>query len=227
VSARRPCRSICQLVFHRILWIVGGLVSLAGMWTFVVWGTVRYPHLNRVGQLTVPAGYTQERRRSELPHLPLSPTSVPGRLHVRQQGYYPRSAFSFSPVSLSLTALHIGSAPGNAVIFGEYVLRAAHQDSPGQWTRRLVGFAALTFGFLLHGINLRWGLHAQNFLGVFKIFVLAIIVLSGGLALGGYLPGPRPDNFHHIFEGTTASASSISLSLYKVALRARWSWHRS
>ncbi|KAL1410672.1 methionine permease [Vanrija albida] len=110
----------------------------------------------------------------------------------------------------------LGWASGNSIVFGEYILRAANQQHPGQWTRRLVGFACITFVFLLHGTRLRWGLWLQNVLGVFKFFILLIVIIGGFIALGGHLKVEKPNNFHNAFEGTTASASSFCLSLYNV-----------
>lgn len=110
----------------------------------------------------------------------------------------------------------LGWAAGNSIVFGEYILRAANQENPGQWTRRLVGFAGITFAFLLHGTNVRAGLYLQNVLGIFKFVVLLVVIIAGFVALGGHMAVPKPDNFTNAFEGTTASASSFCLSLYNV-----------
>ncbi|TFK34255.1 high affinity methionine permease [Crucibulum laeve] len=106
-------------------------------------------------------------------------------------------------------------AAGNSLVFGEYILRAANVE-PGRWTLRLVGFACITFALLLHGLALKWGLRLQNFLGIFKIFVLIFVIITGFVALGGHMKVPKPDNFSNAFEGTTANASSFCLSLYNV-----------
>ncbi|KIK53749.1 hypothetical protein GYMLUDRAFT_49186 [Collybiopsis luxurians FD-317 M1] len=109
-------------------------------------------------------------------------------------------------------------ASGNSLVFGEYILEAANIE-PGRWTLRFVGFFCVTFAFLLHGTSLKWGLYLQNGLGVFKFVVLVLVVVAGFLALGGHVDngtGRKPGNFEHAFEGTTASVSSICLSLYNV-----------
>jgi amino acid transporter len=113
-------------------------------------------------------------------------------------------------------AILLGWASGNSIVFGEYILRAANQENPGQWTRRLIGFACITFAFLLHGTRVKWGLWLQNVLGTIKIFIVLIIIVAGFVALGGHLKVPKPNNFDHAFAGTTASASSFCLSLYNV-----------
>ncbi|KAF8149114.1 high affinity methionine permease [Crassisporium funariophilum] len=106
-------------------------------------------------------------------------------------------------------------AAGNSLVFGEYILRAANVE-PARWTLRLVGFACISFAFLLHGTALKWGLRLQNVLGIFKIFVLLFVIVTGFVALSGRMKVPKPDNFTNAFEGTTASASSFCLSLYNV-----------
>jgi amino acid transporter len=113
-------------------------------------------------------------------------------------------------------AVLLGWASGNSIVFGEYILRAADHDNPGQWTRRLIGFAAVTFAFLLHGTRVRWGLYIQNVLGVFKVLILLVVIITGFVALGGHRQVPNPRNFDNAFSGTTASASSFCLSLYNV-----------
>ncbi|GMK59031.1 hypothetical protein CspeluHIS016_0700460 [Cutaneotrichosporon spelunceum] len=109
----------------------------------------------------------------------------------------------------------LGWASGNSIVFGEYMLRAAN-IAPGQWTCRLVGFAAITFCFLLHGTSVRHGLYLQNVLGVLKILILLVVIGTGLAAFGGHLNVPRPHNFTNAFEGTTTSVSSFCLSLYNV-----------
>ncbi|PPQ71257.1 hypothetical protein CVT24_009511 [Panaeolus cyanescens] len=106
-------------------------------------------------------------------------------------------------------------AAGNSLVFGEYILLAANVE-PTRWTLRWVGFACITFAFLIHGTAMKWGLRLQNFLGVFKVLVLVFVIITGFVALGGHMKVPKPNNFTNAFEGTTASASSFCLSLYNV-----------
>lgn len=106
-------------------------------------------------------------------------------------------------------------AAGNSLVFGEYILVAANVE-PKRWTLRAVGFACITFAFLIHGTALKWGLRVQNFLGIFKILVLLFVVITGFVALGGHMKVPKPNNFSNAFEGTTANASSFCTALYNV-----------
>ena len=81
----------------------------------------------------------------------------------------------------------------------------------------MIGWAGLTFASLLHGTKLRWGLRLLNILGVIKVIIVIIVIITGFVALGGHLKVPKPHNFSHAFEGTTASAPSFCLSLYNVS----------
>jgi len=75
-----------------------------------------------------------------------------------------------------------------------------------RWNQRGVGLACLTSAFLIHGLALNWGLRLQNFLGVIKLLILLLIIVSGFVALGGHLRIDKPDNFSNAFAGTTGSA---------------------
>ena len=111
--------------------------------------------------------------------------------------------------------MYIGWAASTSLVFGEYTLRAFNMD-PTQWQLRLAGFACVTFALLLHGTALKWGLWLQNVLGLFKIIILVVVIVTGFLALGGHMKVERPDNFRNVFDGTTTSASSFCSSLYNV-----------
>jgi len=109
----------------------------------------------------------------------------------------------------------LGWAGSNSVIFGEYILHAA-QVEVTRWNQRGVGLACITAAFLIHGLALKWGLRLQNFLGVIKLIIILLIVVSGWAALGGALKIDKPHNFDNAFEGTTGSAYGIVTALYNV-----------
>jgi amino acid transporter len=71
-----------------------------------------------------------------------------------------------------------GWAGSNSVVFGEYILNAA-QVEVNRWNQRGVGLACITSAFLIHGLALKWGLRLQNLLGIIKLLILLIIVVSG------------------------------------------------
>jgi amino acid transporter len=71
------------------------------------------------------------------------------------------------------------------------------------------------------------GLRIQNVLGVFKLFILAIVAATGFVALFYGIPNSShfvPDrwrgheNFRNIWSGTITNPSAVCLSLYSVSL---------
>lgn len=109
----------------------------------------------------------------------------------------------------------LGWAGSNSIVFGEYILNAA-QVEVSRWNQRGVGLACITSAFLIHAFALKWGLRLQNLLGVIKLIIILIIVVSGWAALGGALKIEKPHNFDNAFEGTTGSAYGVVTSLYNV-----------
>ena len=109
----------------------------------------------------------------------------------------------------------LGWAGSNSVVFGEYILNAA-QIEVTRWNQRGVGLACITAAFLVHGLALKWGLRLQNALGVIKLIVLLIIIVSGFAALGGHLKIDKPHNFDNAFAGTTGSPYGVVNALYNV-----------
>jgi amino acid transporter len=72
----------------------------------------------------------------------------------------------------------LGWAGSNSVVFGEYILHAA-QVEVTRWNQRGIGLACITTAFLVHGLALKWGLRLQNLLGVIKLAIVVLIVVSG------------------------------------------------
>ncbi|KAG6840356.1 hypothetical protein C0991_007213 [Blastosporella zonata] len=127
----------------------------------------------------------------------------------RKPKYLITSMYASNGVLLAWTA-------GNSLVFGEYMLKALNRE-PTRWALRFVALACITFAMLLHGTALNWGLRLQNFLGIFKLVVLFIVVGTGFVALSGHLHvEPPPRNFERVFEGTKLDASSLCVCLYNV-----------
>ncbi|KAI5301427.1 hypothetical protein KEM55_001741, partial [Ascosphaera atra] len=53
-------------------------------------------------------------------------------------------------------------------------------------------------------------------LGIFKLVVICIIIVSGWAALGGALKVEKPHNFGNAFEGTTGDGYAIVMAIYNV-----------
>ncbi|KAF2796468.1 amino acid transporter [Melanomma pulvis-pyrius CBS 109.77] len=109
----------------------------------------------------------------------------------------------------------LGWAGSNSVVFGEYILHAANVEV-GRWNQRGIGLACITTAFLIHGLALKWGLRLQNLLGVIKLGIILLIVVSGWVALAGGLKIDKPHNFDNAFKGTTGSAYGVVTALYNV-----------
>ncbi|KAH6850690.1 amino acid permease-domain-containing protein [Chaetomium sp. MPI-CAGE-AT-0009] len=89
----------------------------------------------------------------------------------------------------------LGFSAGNSLAFGRYVLLAAGHPMPDGWIPRAIAVACMTFVVALHSVFPKWGLRLTNALGIFKVLVLLLIVLSGFAALAGYRLVPNPHNF--------------------------------
>ncbi|KAH8708345.1 amino acid/polyamine transporter I [Phaeosphaeriaceae sp. PMI808] len=109
----------------------------------------------------------------------------------------------------------LGWAGSNSVVFGEYILHAANVEV-NRWNQRGVGLACTTTAFLIHGTALKWGLRLQNLLGIIKLLIILLIVVSGWAALGGAIRIEKPHNFDNAFKGTTGSAYGVVTALYNV-----------
>ncbi|KAF8071513.1 high affinity methionine permease [Lyophyllum atratum] len=166
-----------------IMWIVGAIITAAGMQVYITWGTA-FPR--------------NGGEKNYLEYL------------FRKPKYLITSVYAANGVLLAWTA-------GNSLVFGEYILKALNQE-PSRWGLRFVALGCITFAMLIHGTALNWGLRLQNFLGIFKLLVLLVVVGTGFLAVSGRTkvatPGTR--NFENMFEGTKTDASSLCLCLYNV-----------
>ncbi|KAF5379736.1 hypothetical protein D9615_005786 [Tricholomella constricta] len=169
------------VTMYRIMWLVGAIITAAGMQVYITWGTA----LPRNGG-----------EKNYLEYL------------FRKPRYLITSVYASNGVLLAWTA-------GNSLVFGEYILKAANRE-PSRWGLRFVALGCITFAMLLHGTALKWGLRLQNFLGMFKVLVLLIVVGTGWVALSGHIRVEKPRNFENMFEGTTSDPSSLCLCLYNV-----------
>jgi len=137
---------------------------------------------------------------------------------------FPRPEYFITCLYAASTST-MGWAAGNALVFGEYFLKAFINREPSPLALKFTSFMCVTWAFLLHGTAFKWGLRAQNVLGIFQIIVVLMIAGTGFVALrngiqgGTGLPEDRwrgQENFRDVWKGTTLSASSICLSLYSV-----------
>lgn len=109
----------------------------------------------------------------------------------------------------------LGWAASNSVVFGEYILAAAGKDVT-RWNQRGVGLACVTFAFLIHSFSVKWGLRLQNLLGLFKLVVILVIVITGWVALNGKLDIEKTHAFTDAFSGEKPSGYGVVTALYNV-----------
>ncbi|KAK4122212.1 amino acid transporter [Parathielavia appendiculata] len=93
----------------------------------------------------------------------------------------------------------LGFSAGNSLAFGRYVLLALGHPMPDGWTPRAIAVACIIFIAGLHAALPRWSLRLTNALGIFKVLVLLLIILSGFVALAGYRLVPDPGNFDNFW----------------------------
>lgn len=96
--------------------------------------------------------------------------------------------------------LLLGFATSNSLAFGRYVLFATGRHSTDGWATRGIGVAAITFAVVLHATLPKWGIRLSNVLGIFKVFVLLVVVCAGFAALAGHRLVPDPHNFDDAFK---------------------------
>lgn len=111
----------------------------------------------------------------------------------------------------------LGWAAGNSVNTAIMFLTAADVELT-RWKQNGLAVAVIGFCFLVNSINVKIGIYIQNVLGIFKVFIVLFISVTGWVALGGGLKHHyKTDNFHHAFEGTdTATAYGVVNALYNV-----------
>jgi amino acid transporter len=68
----------------------------------------------------------------------------------------------------------------------------------------------------LHSFLPKWGVRLSDVLGLFKLVVLLLVVLSGFVALAGKLKVEKTDNFTDAFDGSTRDAYSYVTALLNV-----------
>lgn len=117
----------------------------------------------------------------------------------------------------------LGWAASNSIAFGQYILEAADFDSversewQEQWVQPLVGFACLTFAFLMQAFFPRPALYLSNVLGLFKVVVIVMIIIIGWVGWGGGGGIEQTHNFRNSFDkGLETTGYGVVSSLLNV-----------
>ncbi|KAK9447403.1 amino acid/polyamine transporter I [Limtongia smithiae] len=94
----------------------------------------------------------------------------------------------------------LGFSAGNSLAFGRYVLFAAGVEFPTERAARIVAVLCISSVVTLHALHPAFATRMFNALGIFKVIVLMSVVVTGFVALLGWLPIENPHNFDHPFE---------------------------
>ncbi|KAG8166681.1 hypothetical protein KVR01_002370 [Diaporthe batatas] len=132
----------------------------------------------------------------------------------------------------------LGFSTPNAVVLGEYALYATGTE-PNRWNVRLIAALAVSLLCFVHARSPRLGLRLINTLGVAKMAILVVVVVSGvaggvmgvgadresaiiegrrvDLAMSGNQPSSSAQrNFSNIWEGTSTQPYDYATALLKV-----------
>lgn len=118
-----------------------------------------------------------------------------------------------------------GFSAGNAYAFGKYILFAFGRENPTDISVRTVACLAVTIACVLHATAPTLSTKLSNVLGVFKVFVLILIVISGALATLNIIElEQKPNNFSNLWEidhsvspGLSGSPYALAIALLRVA----------
>ncbi|KAK9460896.1 amino acid permease-domain-containing protein [Lipomyces oligophaga] len=112
----------------------------------------------------------------------------------------------------------LGFSAGNSLAFGRYLLFAAGVDFPSERASRIVAVLCITGVVLIHGLHPSAGTALFNGLGIFKVFLLIVVVIVGVFAVFGWLPIEDPGNFEDMFSnaGFGGGAYNYATGLLRV-----------
>ncbi|KAK6456681.1 amino acid/polyamine transporter I [Scheffersomyces xylosifermentans] len=123
----------------------------------------------------------------------------------------------------SFSIVLLGFSSGNSYSFGKYVLYAVTDHQDGDATNdtmvKIIGVACISFCILLHTRYPNQGTQLFNFLGIFKILILVLIILMGAAVSLKLVDVPPTDNFTNIWSfhnRQTPNSYSVSVALLEV-----------
>ncbi|ODV77740.1 amino acid transporter [Suhomyces tanzawaensis NRRL Y-17324] len=120
----------------------------------------------------------------------------------------------------------LGFSSGNSYAFGKYVLFALTDHQEGDADSdispslvKLVGVACISFCILLHIRYPSQGTRLFNFLGIFKLLILVLIIMIGLFVYVGLVDVPPTDNFTDMWKfhnNESPNSYSIAVGLLEV-----------
>ncbi len=146
----------------------------------------------------------------------------------------PRAMLSFCFSFTMIFCIRPGAIAANAPVFAKYILYGIYgcpptSCAPGivpqniidnwEWVSRGIGWGLITFLTLICMFSTRGAVWTNNILTICKLGVLAVIIITGMIALGGGFAGryPDPNTWNgNTFNGTATGASNYALALNKL-----------
>ena len=104
-----------------------------------------------------------------------------------------------------------------SVVVSENLLVAV-DISASDFTKRVLSVAVLASIVGLHLTRRDWSVRFMDYLGLLKVFILVLVILTGLIALCGFIPSvPEPtSSFHRPFAGSSTDLYSYATALLKV-----------
>lgn len=181
-----------------ILWIVGGIIALAGVH---VW--------NELG-LSLPRRQDFEGKERSVP--------CSGGEKNYFDYIFPKPKFLVTCM-YGIAFLVLGNLSGNAIQLGKFAMSAFGYDDPSKGAVLGIAIAALTFAVVIHMFSRRGGIFLNNVFAVYKVgLLLAMICMGIARKCGATFGRPQNEtkqttNFENPFPGTVSSLANYSDSL--------------
>ncbi|KAL4079817.1 amino acid transporter [Scleroderma citrinum] len=119
-------------------------------------------------------------------------------------------------IIFAMNAILLGFTANGCIVFASNILVAAGKTAT-TWSERGIALGVIFFVTLLHGITPRTGVYVMNFLTVFKIAILLLVVVSGWVVLSGKTSVEDPHaNFRDAFAGSSHSSNNYATAMFKV-----------
>lgn len=112
----------------------------------------------------------------------------------------------------------LGFSSGNSFAFGKYIWYAVSGNQVGDddWTSKLIGVFCITACIWLHIQYPNQATLLFNFLGMFKIVILVLIIAIGSLVAVDVIHIPEAPPAHNIHTGVLSNFYSISVALLEI-----------
>lgn len=134
---------------------------------------------------------------------------------------YRRPRFLASTM-VAVNAVFLGFTASNCVVFSRYVLFALDREDASSALRKGLAFGLLLVITIIHTVFPTAGVKVQNFLGVFKLLIIGLMILSGLYAIlfqpeSAIPPEARGQlSWDRLWDDSAWNWGLISTSLFKV-----------